>query len=138
MDAILIDECLSTALVAAAKARGHVATHVVHLGKEGTQDWNLMPLIVEHDFVFVTNNRADFLKLYAELEVHNGLIIILPNVERGEQIRLFGLALDAAERMESTINKLIEVHLDARVEVRDWSRDSHAREHIERPITPES
>ena len=68
MDHILVDECLSVALVAAAKARGHDATHVTWLGMQGVQDWNLMPLIAESDFVFVTNNRRDFLKAYAAVE----------------------------------------------------------------------
>lgn len=38
MDRILVDECLSVALVATAKARGHDALHVVWLGKQGAQD----------------------------------------------------------------------------------------------------
>ena len=41
---ILIDECLSQKLVAAAKMRDHDATHVVFLGKKGWQDYNLMDL----------------------------------------------------------------------------------------------
>jgi len=122
MDRILVDECLSVALVAAAKARGHDATHVVWLGREGAQDWNLIQLITEQDFVFVTNNRRDFLRLYAELEVHNGLIIILPQVGRADQVRLFGLALVEAERLENTVNKLIEVDVAGRVQIRDWSK----------------
>ncbi len=125
MDRILIDECLSVALVAAAKARGHDATHIVYLGKEGIQDWNLMPLIAHGDFVFVTNNRSDFLKLYAELDVHNGLIIIVPSVKRDDQINLFRSALETVEGLADTVNKLVEVHLDGRVEVRDWSRGKY-------------
>lgn len=81
-----------------------------------------MPLIIGGDFVFVTNNRRDFLKLYAEVEIHNGLIILLPSVERDDQVRLFNLALDAAEHLDSTVNKLIEVDVDGRVEVRNWSK----------------
>ena len=123
MDRILVDECLSVALVATAKARGHDATHVVWLGRSGAQDWNLVPFISENDFVFVANNRHDFLRLYADLDVHNGLIIIIPSVEREVQVRLFNLALDATERLESTINKLVEVHFDGRVDVSDWSKD---------------
>ena len=126
MDGILIDECLSIALVAAAQARGHNATHVVFLGKDGAQDWNLMPLIAESDYVFVTNNRSDFLKLYAETELHSGLIIIVPSVKRKEQLRLFHRALDEAETMPDTVNKLIEVHEDGSVIVQDWTSDRSA------------
>jgi predicted nuclease of predicted toxin-antitoxin system len=68
MDRILIDECLSPGLVGVAKARGHDATHVVWLGAQGIQDWNLVALIGRDDFVFVTNNRGDFLRLFAELD----------------------------------------------------------------------
>jgi hypothetical protein len=42
----LIDECLSAALVAVAKARGFEADHVTHIGKTGWQDWNLVPYAV--------------------------------------------------------------------------------------------
>ena len=106
MERILVDECLSTALVAAAKSRGHDATHVVWLGKAGTQDWNLLPVIQHGDYAFVTNNRRDFLRLYAHLEIHSGLIIILPSVDIREQIRLFEIALAAAEKLDNTINML--------------------------------
>jgi len=71
----------------------------------------------------VTNNRRDFLRLYAELDVHNGLIIIMPTVPRNEQMRLFSVALDLAEREDSLINLLIEVHADGRMDVRNWSKD---------------
>jgi hypothetical protein len=86
----------------------------------GMQDWNLMPFIAENDFVFVTSNRKDFLRLYANIEVHNGLIIILPSVDRDEQVELFKLALDVAERLDTTINKLIEVDAEGHVSTVDW------------------
>ncbi len=63
-----------------------------------------MPVIAQNDFVLVTNNRRDFLELYADTEVHNGLIIVIPMVERSEQIRLFGAALGAAR--SSTIRSI--------------------------------
>ena len=43
MDRILVDECLSVMLVGTAKARGIFATHVAWIGKNGIQDWNLVP-----------------------------------------------------------------------------------------------
>jgi predicted nuclease of predicted toxin-antitoxin system len=127
MDRILVDECLSVALVATAKARGHDATHVVWLGKEGMQDCNLMPLIVQNDFVFVTNNRRDFLKLYAEVELHSGLVIILPSVDRDEQVRLFNYALDAAEELGDLVNKVIEVDRDGSTKVSNWAKGKSAQ-----------
>lgn len=122
MDPILIDECLSPMLAAVARARGHTAMHVTWLNLEGTADWNVAALAAERDYVVVTNNRRDFLKLYAQLAVHNGLIIIVPSGLRAEQQRLFGLALDAAERQDSLVNLLIEVHADGSVDVRNWAQ----------------
>jgi len=121
-DRILVDECLSTALVAAAKARGHDATHVVWLGKAGTQDWNLLPIILQGSFVFVTNDRRHFLRLYEHVDVHSGLIIILPNADLDEQVRLFNLALGKAEGREDMINMLIEVDQDGAVLIREWPK----------------
>ena len=98
------------------------ATHVAWLDREGTADRNLAALAAEQNCVVVTNDRRDFLRLYAELEVHNGLIIIVPKVPRAEQIRLFGIAPDVADRREGFVNLLIEVRVDGRTEVRNWSK----------------
>ena len=123
MDPILIDECLSPGLANTARARGLVAMHVAWLNLEGAADWELAGLAAERDYVIVTNNRRDFLRLYAALDVHNGLIIIVPTVPVREQRRLFGIALDVAERQDSLINLLIEMHADGTVDVRNWSKD---------------
>jgi hypothetical protein len=122
IDPILIDECLSPRLVGVAKRRGHQSFHVVWINREGYPDWELAALIAERGYAFVTNNRRDFLRLYASMEIHSGLIIIVPTVDREEQIRLFELALDAAEQRDSLVNLLIEVHADGTVDVRDWSK----------------
>ncbi|WP_424594531.1 DUF5615 family PIN-like protein [Bradyrhizobium sp.] len=58
----LIDECLSGALVAVAKAQGYPADYVTHLGKAGWQDWNLVRFAVANDYIIVTDNRKDFLR----------------------------------------------------------------------------
>jgi predicted nuclease of predicted toxin-antitoxin system len=123
MDPILIDECLSPKLASVARERGLVAFHALWVGMEGAEDWDLAALAAERDYVIVTNNRRDFLRLYAQLGVHNGLIIIVPTVSTGEQTRLFGIALDTAEQQDSLVNLLIEVHADATVDVRNWSKD---------------
>jgi predicted nuclease of predicted toxin-antitoxin system len=122
MDPILIDECLSPTLASVAQARGLVAMHVAWLNLEGVDDWDVASLAAERNYVVVTNNRRDFMRLYVELEVHNGLIIIVPAALRAEQRRLFGIALDTAEQQDSLINLLIEVHADGTVEVRNWSK----------------
>ncbi|PPQ35126.1 DUF5615 family PIN-like protein [Rhodopila globiformis] len=123
MDPILIDECLSPYLAGTAKERGYVAMHVAWLNREGADDRVLAMLAAERDYIIVTNNRRDFLRIYAQLEVHNGLIIIVPTVAADEQCRLSGLALDTVECQDSLINLLVEVRADGSVEVRNWSKD---------------
>ena len=75
-DRFLIDEYLSPDLAALANARNHHATHVVFRGLQGTLDQDLMPLIREGNFIFVSNNGRDFLPLYAKEEIHPGLVSI--------------------------------------------------------------
>jgi predicted nuclease of predicted toxin-antitoxin system len=76
----LIDECLSVQLVAVAGEAGHEAHHVAHVGKAGWKDWNVVHYAREQYFVLVTNNAADFRKLYAAQPLHAGLVILIPNV----------------------------------------------------------
>ncbi len=76
----LIDECLHESLVGVAHAAGYEATHVNHLGLNGKPDWQLADRIVNDESTFVTNNRLDFIRLFAKMELHAGLIILVPNV----------------------------------------------------------
>jgi Domain of unknown function (DUF5615) len=57
---ILIDENLSPSLTADAQQKGFLCSHVNHLGKTGTKDWELKRVILEGDWTFVTNNSIDF------------------------------------------------------------------------------
>ncbi len=124
IDPILIDECLSPKLASVAQARGLACMHVTWLNLEGASDWHVAGIAAERNYVIVITNRQDFMRLYAELEVHNGLIIIVPAVARREQMRLFAFALDVAERQDSLINLRIEVRVDGTVEERNWAKDS--------------
>jgi predicted nuclease of predicted toxin-antitoxin system len=105
----LIDECLHNSLVEVAVERGHGATHVNYRGLSGVQDWNLMAPIREGDFTFVTNNAKDFRRLYAQEDIHAGLVILIPNVPPAEQRELFGAALDDLEFAPSLVNDALEV-----------------------------
>ena len=105
---LLVDECLHLSLVHLARAAGHVADHVIHLGLGGSKDWKLMAFVVKHDYTFVTNNRSDFLGLYSKIPLHAGLIIIVPNVTPSRQQGLFQAALDHIEGREP-VNSVIEV-----------------------------
>jgi predicted nuclease of predicted toxin-antitoxin system len=85
----LIDECLSVDLVATAGQSGHEARHVAHVGRAGWKDWNVARYANDGDFVLVTNNASDFRQLYAAEPLHAGLVILIPNVGRVLQQRLF-------------------------------------------------
>jgi predicted nuclease of predicted toxin-antitoxin system len=107
----LIDECLSTSLVAVAGKAGHGAQHVAHVGKSGWKDWNVARYAREGDFVLVTNNASDFRRLYAAEPLHAGLIILIPTVGRIIQQKLFRAALDELALIGEPVNRVIEVYL---------------------------
>jgi predicted nuclease of predicted toxin-antitoxin system len=71
---LLIDECLHTSLVAFAHSAGHSADHVSHRGLGGLKDWQLMLIIREQEYTFVTNNRSDFLDFHSREPLHAGVI----------------------------------------------------------------
>ena len=121
---LLIDECLSPRLARLAHERGFEATHVTHLGLQSQPDFALMMTILGDDWTLVTNNRADFLRLYQPIDVHAGLLIILPSVERAEQAQLLALALDAiAASGTDMVNQLVEVDASGRVTFSQWPFD---------------
>jgi predicted nuclease of predicted toxin-antitoxin system len=109
----LIDECLHESLVGVAHGAGFEATHVNHLGLSGKPDWELAERIVEGEFTFVTNNRVDFIRLFDKMELHSGLIVIVPNVTPALQGALFDAALRYSTGRD-LINTVIEVSLDGR------------------------
>jgi hypothetical protein len=58
------------------------------------KDWELLPVIREREFTFVTNNGADFLALLGKEPLHPWILIIVPNVTPILQRELFKAALD--------------------------------------------
>ncbi|MGH7079986.1 MAG: DUF5615 family PIN-like protein [Acetobacteraceae bacterium] len=107
----LIDECLSTSLVAVAGKAGHDAQHVAHIGKAGWKDWNAARYAREGGFVLVTNNASDFRRLYAIEPLHAGLVILIPAVGRALQQKLFQAALDELAVTGEPLNRVLEVDL---------------------------
>jgi predicted nuclease of predicted toxin-antitoxin system len=105
---ILIDECLHTSLVGIARSAGHTADHVAHRGLGGLKDWQLMQVIREHEYTFVTNNRSDFLDLHGKEPLHAGVIVIVPNVVPVQQRELFAAALKHIGARDLT-NTVVEV-----------------------------
>jgi predicted nuclease of predicted toxin-antitoxin system len=108
----LIDECLHTSLVAVAQDHGHDCFHVNWLGLSGETDWDLMPRIVAEDFTFVTNNARDFRKLYANEQLHAGLVIIVPQVLPALQRELFILILRELAGVQYLVNEVLEVTIE--------------------------
>lgn len=122
---LFVDECLSSELVHRAVERGHEeTTSVAYRGLAGTQDWNLVPIVVAGDYTLVTKNSVDFRGkpdkpgekgLYKDLEVHPGLICL--NGPKGMdldlQLELFEVALDEIDALEDDlVNKCLEVTLE--------------------------
>ena len=125
LDRFLIDECLTQDLVALAHVRGHDATHIVFRSLQGTSDDDLMPIILNENFVFVTNNGKDFLSLYGNENLHPGLIIILPGSQgRVIQARLFEKVLDVIEPLSDIINKVVRVDINGNVTIEDYPPSS--------------
>ena len=107
----LVDECLHTSLALIAREAGYEAQHVAWIGKSGWKDWHLIDFIVEQDWTFVTNNAADFRKEHGEVELHAGLIIIMPQLLIDQQRAVFRQILVQINNRE-LINTVIEVSLD--------------------------
>ncbi len=108
----LIDECLTIDLVTVASRAGYEAQHIARVGKAGWKDWNVANYANQGDFVLVTNNASDFRRLYATQPLHAGLVIMIPNVNRAEQQRIFAAALAELSMMGDLINRVLEVAID--------------------------
>jgi Domain of unknown function (DUF5615) len=113
-----IDECLSPTLVARANQRGYWATCNRDRDLLGIADAKLHGLVINEEAVFVTNDEADFVALYRQVDLHTGLLI-LPQTDRREALwPLLDAALGYIEQMadatgepaaEWMLNKLVEV-----------------------------
>ncbi len=108
----LIDENLSPALVEPAREQGFEAMHVNHLGLRTDMDWDLLKVIAEQDWVLVTNNAIEFRGRYREIELHPGVVFLVPAVRRAEQIRLFEAALGYIGTDGDLVNRAIDVVFD--------------------------
>jgi hypothetical protein len=118
----LIDECLSVELAALAWERGYQASHLRDLNLLGRKDAELVPVIFEGDWCFVTKNARDFrgpdnakgsAGEYAGADLHAGLVCIHGPPEgftRADQLEAFAIAIDLIEQHGSDpTNLLVEV-----------------------------
>jgi hypothetical protein len=58
------------------------------------------------------DDASDFRRLYAKRPLHAGLVVIIPNVSRIIQQRLFRGALDVLVAMGEPINRVLEVDIE--------------------------
>ena len=108
----LIDECLHESLVRLAHVTGvGEPAHVNYLGLSGQPDWALAERSIKAEFTFVTNNRTDFVRLFGKMELHPGLVVLVPNVVPALQRALFQAAIQYLSGRD-LINRVIEVSLD--------------------------
>ena len=70
--------------------------------------------IVKDEYTFVTNNRLDFVRLFSRVDLHAGLIVLIPNVIPKLQGILFEAALQYLAGRD-LVNAVIEVTLDRNV-----------------------
>jgi hypothetical protein len=120
----LVDECLSPELTKRAHARGFgESSHVVWLGRGGSTDWELKPLIIEGDWTFVTRNSIDFRGpaaapgskgQYAGIALHAGLICLNgpPGMDLDMQIELFDQAMDEVGPDSDRVNEVLEIAME--------------------------
>ncbi len=116
----LIDECLSPELADVAIARRAEAHHVNHRALTSWPDPVTARWCVDNDYVLVTNNGRDFRRIYASLDLHPGLVVILPTVKLGIQTGLFGAVIDWAATQPDLINKLFEIDAAGVITISDW------------------
>ena len=86
--------------------------HVNHLGLRTETDWDLLEIMTEHDWVLVTNNAIEFRGRYRTIELHPGVVFLLPAVRRPQQIRLFVAALEHVERHPDMTNHALNIAFD--------------------------
>ena len=121
---LLIDECLSVALVEMAVEAGHPeSAHVTRRGMTGWKDHQLMKAIIDDDWTLVTRNSDDFrprsgrasqAPCYVGQPLHAGLVCLnLPaGSGRAEQKAFFKAALDQIGNPGDLVNQVLEANPD--------------------------
>ena len=115
----LIDECLSTKLAEIAQNEGFPeSTHVNRLDSRSTPDEVIVRRAVTDNYIIVTNNARDFLRLVRQQDQHAGLICISApgRINLDIQTRLFRYALNQLGDKEP-VNEVIRITLNRTEEV---------------------
>lgn len=123
----LVDENLSVQLPSVAQARGYEAIHVNHRGLHQATDWEILDVIEKEEWVLVTNNAIEFRGRFRKLEVHPGVVFLIPSAPRSVQIELFHAALDEIDQDRDTVNTATDVFYEGqRIRVNRYALPSIA------------
>jgi hypothetical protein len=108
-----IDECLHQSLVELAQGAGFEATHVNHLDLNGKPDWALAERITKRRIHVCDQQSNGLHPAFGKMELHPGLIVLVPNVVPALQRALFQAALQYSAQKD-LINTVVEVTLDGK------------------------
>lgn len=118
-DPLLIDECLRAELPAIAHELGFEAYHVAHFDLAGAADHAVFAKVRERGFVFVTNNRDDFVELIEKVDLHAGLVVLVSQGRRETQKAMFRIALLHVLEIGGLTNRVLEVEQTGEIRVYD-------------------
>lgn len=121
-----IDECLSPTLAERANQRGYWATCNRNRDLLGVRDRVLHRIVIGEEAVFVTNDEADFVALYRQVDLHTGLLILPQAPTREALWPLLDAALAYIERQADAADETpAEWMLNKRVEVNPSGKATH-------------
>lgn len=115
---LLLDECVSPALVEALRTEEHLAYALRDLGALREQDHEVLARAIGMDAAVVTQNARDFRPLVAAEEIHPGLIT-LPSVGPDRSLELLRRGIRYLEQLgdpaDVIVNHVLEIKEDGAV-----------------------
>lgn len=118
----LIDENLSPSLADIAHRHDFAAVHVNYRGLRTRTDEEILEIVRREDWVLVTNNAVEFRGRYRRLDVHPGVVFLVPAIARAGQQELFRAALVDVGADPDLVNKALDVDFagPSRISVRRY------------------
>jgi hypothetical protein len=82
-----------------------------------------LDIVQKYGWVLVTNNAVEFRSRYRAIEIHPGVVFLLPSVRREQQLILFQAALDEIAINPDLTNQALDVGVseDAKTVVRRYA-----------------
>jgi len=126
---VLLDEHVSPSLVGKLGDKGVLAVAAAYFGLSGVPDAKIWNYAFENDFVVVTGNARDFIRLL-NVDVHPGLIVLreggLTRDEQWDRIRPVIEHVLASNDDNFLVNKLVEISGVDEWEIREIPKPSSA------------